>query len=161
MHSVMKTLLTLRPNENDAVLTPIWTKLLGIGLANYSQATISIAKALPEMLSNGLIDDNEALLLESHEAKLLPIVLSDFLSSTFTFLLSTSTRPVVITTAAKAFTQIARNCISSSMVQDALLEEHSSVLLLFTTLVTKSLHDVKFKDAWGGILEIAGALFEV
>lgn len=161
MHSVLVTLLNLRPNRNDAILTPVWTKLFGIGIIKYSQACKSVIEKIPEMIQDEMIDSQEAKALEAHMEKL-PLVFTNFVSTSFAHLMSDSTQSVIVSTAADVFTQVSRACITDGMIQDALMNvDGRSCLLNFINLVLNALQDVRFKDAWGGLLDISGALFEV
>ncbi|KAJ3222520.1 hypothetical protein HK099_002228 [Clydaea vesicula] len=160
MLTIINTLLELRPNQNDAVLTPSWVKLIGLGIFKYSD-TIKIATA--NLKDNEVLDETLQDLYK-HENENLPELLSLFFSRNFETLLSTSTKEVVIMTASKSFSQLCRNCLTETMIQKAnqgsVVEESRSILLDIINLVDHSLEDIRFKDAWGGILLISAALFQ-
>jgi hypothetical protein len=159
MHSVLVSLLTLRPNQNDAVLTPIWSKLLGIGFVRYAREAIQTESKIHQMLAEELIDQEEAIEFQAHNDTLLPNLVGEFVNGSFAHLTASSTSDIVIASAGKAFASVGKECITDGMIAQAYLGEGS--LVDFLALIDAALKDIRYRDALGGILGIAGCLFEV
>jgi ribosomal RNA-processing protein 12 len=163
MHSVLASLLTLRPNQNDAVLTPIWSKLLGIGFGRYAREAIQTDSKIHEMLAEELIDQEQAIAFQKHNDVLLPVLVGEFVNGSFTHLMGGSTSDIVIASAGKAFAAIAKSCITDGMISQAYLgteDGAASPLGDFLAVIDAALKDIRYRDALPGILDIAGRLFE-
>lgn len=164
MHSVLTALLNMRPNQNDAVLTPIWSKLVGIAFTRYAKEAIQTDSKIPGLLSQELIDAKEAALFQSHNDSKLPKLVGDFVSGSFVHILSNSTSDIVLASTAKAFASVAQSCITDGMISLAYLgaqETSGNPLFEFIKVVEASLKDIRYRDILGGILNISGCLFEV
>jgi hypothetical protein len=164
MHSVLVSLLTLRPNQNDSVLTPIWSKLLGIGFVRYAREAIQTESKIHEMLAEELIDQEEAVAFQAHNDTLLPALVGEFVTGSFAHLMGASTSEIVIASAGKAFAAVAKGCVTDGMIAQAYLGKEEGVinpLADFLTLLDASLKDIRYRDALAGVLDIAGCMFEV
>lgn len=148
MYSVLSALLKqCRPNENDAVLTPIWTKLVAMGLQRYAHAAVAEAAESDEPSPS------------QHLEKGLVELVGLFIRENFVHLLATSDTSIVISEAGKAFAGIARNAITDSMVQARM--DDANPLFQLLHLVHAAVKDIRFREALPSVIDISACLFEV
>ena len=152
LSTIIKSILELRPNQNDVSLTPEWTNLVASGLTCYSSG-ITHLKTLSCWNEEELRD------ITVHERETLPSLVNAFFKNNFTLLLSDSDRVAVISSAAKAFASVVEKCLFDGMVQEAF--NGNGILFGILGMTDNALGDIKFKDSWGGVLNISASLFNV
>ncbi|KAJ3086152.1 hypothetical protein HK102_013466, partial [Quaeritorhiza haematococci] len=119
--------------------------------------------------------------LHRHRDEYVPVLMSHLFSKTYTALLGGSNASprasVIVEKASDMYATVLRHCLSSSTIEKAAtfagkstgnamdeddnVEKGTDPLVDIIKLVNDSLVNLRFRDAWGGILKIAESLFDV
>ncbi|KAJ3043390.1 hypothetical protein HDV00_005088 [Rhizophlyctis rosea] len=155
LDSVILALLEIRPYQNDVGLIPAWLDLIGRGFARLADLA-RIAEADVEELAS---PDRQYALNEY------PELVTSVFSKTFVALLGQSaTKPVIVEKGTELFMGMIQNCITPSMMEEVLGgmddSEKKSHVEQMIDVVNGGLSQIRYRDAWGGILRIAEMLFE-
>ncbi|KAI9017210.1 armadillo-type protein [Gaertneriomyces semiglobifer] len=148
LDSVIRSLLEIRPYQNDATLIPAWLDLIGRGFSR-----------LAELVRKAEVDAEEALASEREYAvNEYPKLLTSVFESSFVGIFSqATTKPVITAKAAAVLAAMMRDCISVSMVQRV---DQDAYLLQIINTINTGLTDIKYRAAWGAVLNVAEQLFD-
>jgi hypothetical protein len=156
--SVLRSLLTLRPYENDVTLGPAWLDLVSHGF-------VCLATLLEQDDEDSMI---EASSKQQYGNSTFPELLSAFWTTSFKTMLGKDTKKLVIDKAASMFSTLLTDCVLDSMVQRSIasLRRPSSnndasedPIREIVEMIRASVTNVHFRDSWCSVLIVAEAAF--
>jgi hypothetical protein len=161
--SVVRALITIQPYQNDTTLLPVWMELVELGLARLG-ALVALA-----------IQDEEAITSPTRQygVQVLPKLLAAIFAEQFTALFGQEApKPQVLGAAVTLFSGIFRSATTSDMIAEcagSVAEAGDATAPIPTTTalggliaaVNAALAQIRYKDSWGSILQLAGAVLEV
>ncbi|KAJ3299773.1 hypothetical protein HK104_007051 [Borealophlyctis nickersoniae] len=153
LDSVIRALLEIRPYQNDAGLIPAWLELIKHGFLRLAELARRVENDVEELGS-----------AERHYAlNDYPDLIVSVFSKTFVALLGqATTKPVIIEKGCDLFAAMIRGSLTESMVDEAKAagDEDKVHVVELLKVVNSGLTQIRYRDAWGGILKIAEAVFD-
>ncbi|KAJ3416188.1 hypothetical protein HDV05_002833 [Chytridiales sp. JEL 0842] len=155
--SVLRSLLTLRPYQNDVTLGPAWLDLVSHGF-------VSLSTLLKSDTDRSVV---EAAFVDQYKSTTFPELLGAFWLTSYKAMLGQDTKKLIIDKAASMFFALITECITDEMVQTAVgslrsAEGSDDPVLQIIELINFSITNVHYRDSWGAILRIAeGAMFRL
>ncbi|KAJ3216464.1 hypothetical protein HDU67_009419 [Dinochytrium kinnereticum] len=144
--SVVRSLLSIRPFENDVTLSSAWLDLVSRGLV-----------CLTSLMADGTsFSDVEK---GKYAATVYPVLLETFWSSSFTTMMGAQ-KQIVVQKAGEAFSFVLKNAIPEAMLESSLRSRKASdPLREIISSIQKMLGNPIMRDAWGAVLVVSEAAF--
>ncbi|KAJ3038514.1 hypothetical protein HK097_003149, partial [Rhizophlyctis rosea] len=158
LDSVILSLLEIRPYQNDTGLIPAWLELIGRGFSRLADLARIAESDLDDLASK----ERQYALNE------FPDLVTNVFGKTFVALLGQGgMKGVVVEKGTELFVGMVRDCVTAGMVEalDEYVEEEGEGgkrvhVREIVGVVEEGLTQIRYRDAWGGVLRIAEMVFE-
>jgi hypothetical protein len=151
VYSLVTTLLQLTPNENDAILCPLWMKIMEHGFVRLAEFSCDA-----EIQTDEYVEEEVSAFATSQYNEMV----SDFFIRVFSTWMSAKhqIKPEILKSASLLLSSLIENGVSNSMVR-TLESTQNGQLKNMLHSIEAALQSIHQRNNWGFLLQICAAVF--